>query len=254
MTNDAGILLRGANLGNRVWIDINNNGIQDAGELGLNGVTVTLLNSAGGADIDPITAGVQTASTTTAFNATIGNGYYQFTSLVPGTYIVQVTLPAGYQVSAQNQGADDTVDSDVSIVNGQTAVITVAADGSDQTWDAGVVPLASVGAYVWRDNNNSGLQDVGEPSLAGVLVHLLDSAGNPVDNPYIAGFQAYTYTTIADRRFNNLPPSTSYIVQFDLPLISVAHQPMPTATPTMRLISDANVTTGRSPADLAGTQ
>ncbi len=117
MSNDAGILLRGANLGDRVWIDINNNGIQDVGESGLNGVTVTLLNGSGGTDIDPITAGTQTLSTTTANNITIGNGYYQFTSLVPGTYIVQVTLPAGYQFSAQDQGADNAVDSDVNIVN-----------------------------------------------------------------------------------------------------------------------------------------
>ncbi|MCA0454207.1 MAG: carboxypeptidase regulatory-like domain-containing protein [Chloroflexi bacterium] len=253
MTNDAGILLRGANLGNRVWIDLNNNGIQDGGEVGLNGVTVTLLNGSGGTDIDPITPGTQTLSTVTAFDATVGNGYYQFTELVPGTYIVQVTLPAGYQFSPQNQGGDDTVDSDVNLTTGRTAVITVAQDGDDQTWDAGVVPLASIGDYVWRDNNNDGLQTVGEPALAGVVVRLLDTANNPVDNPNVAGFQAYTYTTVADGAylFNNLPPDVSYVVQFDLPATGYRRSPVDANGNTNDATdSDANLTTGRSPATL----
>ncbi len=252
MTNDAGLLLRGAALGNRVWIDINNNGIQDGGEVGLNGVTVTLLNSAGGTDIDPITAGTQTLSTTTANDAVIGNGYYQFSSLVPGTYIVQVTLPAGYQFSAQDQGSDNTIDSDVNITSGQTAVITVAADGSDQTWDAGVVPLASIGDYVWRDINNDGIQDSGEQALAGVVVRLLDTLGNTVDNPNIAGVQPYTFTTLADGKylFNNLPPSTSYVVQFDLPAHYRRSPVDANSNANDATDSDASLVNGRSPATL----
>jgi hypothetical protein len=64
-------------LGNRVWYDANNNGLIDTGEIGFAGVTVNLLD----------TGGNVIASTTT--NA---QGYYLFTNLLPGTYVVQ--LPA----------------------------------------------------------------------------------------------------------------------------------------------------------------
>jgi Tol biopolymer transport system component len=251
-TTDAGLLLRGSSLGDRVWIDLNNNGVQDAGEDGLNGVTVTLLNGTGGTDIDPITAGTQTLSTTTANNPVGGlPGYYKFSDLVPGMYIVQVTLPTGYQFSPQNAGTpnDDSADSDVSLTNGQTAVITIGEAGSDLTWDAGLVPLASISNLVWRDNNNNGIQDAGELGLNGVTVNLLDSNGVAVDNPNVAGIQNYTYTTAGGGLylFNNLPPDVSYIVQFTTPA-HFRRSPVDAGADTVD--SDADLTLGRSPATL----
>ncbi|MBK8152326.1 MAG: hypothetical protein IPK61_04205 [Saprospiraceae bacterium] len=66
---DAGIY-RPATIGNFVWDDTNGNGIQDAGEPGINGVTV-LLKDANGATL---------ATTVTATNGAT-QGYYQFTNL-----------------------------------------------------------------------------------------------------------------------------------------------------------------------------
>ena len=43
-------------------------------------------------------------------------------------------------------------------------------------------PPASVGNYVWLDENSDGLQDVGEPGLAGVRVILKDAVGSVVSN------------------------------------------------------------------------
>src|SRR5581483_3685066 len=57
-------------VGDRVWLDTNGNGIQDAGETGINGVTVQLLNS----------SGTVIATTTTA-----GDGNYTFSNLAAGT-------------------------------------------------------------------------------------------------------------------------------------------------------------------------
>jgi hypothetical protein len=77
-----------ATLGDRVWLDTNANGVQDAGELGLAGVTVQLKDGTGTV--------VQTMTTD-------ANGNYGFT-VAPGTYSVAVVAPAGYIVSGQNQG------------------------------------------------------------------------------------------------------------------------------------------------------
>jgi|GEM_PF-1731734 len=68
-------------IGDRVWNDVNGDGVQDVGEAGLNGWTVTLRNSAN--------VVVGTASTS-------GNGTYTFGSLFGGTYSVCVTPASGY--------------------------------------------------------------------------------------------------------------------------------------------------------------
>ena len=46
LTWDAGLYQKAA-LGDKVWLDTNKNGVQDAGEAGVSGVTVKLLDSAG---------------------------------------------------------------------------------------------------------------------------------------------------------------------------------------------------------------
>jgi hypothetical protein len=72
-----------------------NNGIQEAGESGLSGVTVTLT----GTDL----FGNKVSLTTT----TDSNGFYHFTGLVAGTYTITETPPANYMsglVSVGSQG------------------------------------------------------------------------------------------------------------------------------------------------------
>jgi len=71
-------------LGNLVWNDANNNGVVDAGEAGIGGAMVELIDAGGNV--------VQT--TTTA-----SDGTYQFCGLLPGSYRVRVMLPANYTSS-----------------------------------------------------------------------------------------------------------------------------------------------------------
>ena len=63
-------------VGDRVWLDSNGNGVQDAGEAGINGVTVQLLDASNNV--------VGTATTS-------GDGNYTFNNLAPGTYTVRVS-------------------------------------------------------------------------------------------------------------------------------------------------------------------
>ncbi len=112
-------------IGNRVWHDANNNGIQDAGEGNWAGAVVTL--SPGGSV------------------ATDANGLYSFTGLCGGTYQVCAATPPGSTPSPANQGGDDQADSDG--VAGCTTVTLPSSSSVDNSNDFGfhVPPVASAG-------------------------------------------------------------------------------------------------------------
>jgi hypothetical protein len=113
-----------ATIGDWVWDDLNQDGIQNAVELGIGGVTVELWDCSG--------APFLVANTTTD-----ANGFYSFT-VNPGNYYVKFILPAGYVFSPQDVGADDTIDSDPNPANGQTVCTNLVAGEVDMTWDAGM--------------------------------------------------------------------------------------------------------------------
>ncbi len=163
LTLDIGLKSPLSSIGNIVWVDSNNNGLQDVSELGLSNVTVNLLSSTGTV--------LQTLRTD-------NNGYYNFSGLTAGTYTVEVIKPEGYAFSPADAGADDTADSDTAAANGRTAPITLAFGQHDSQWDSGLYKLGSIGDRVWIDSNANGQQDSTETAgIAGVTVKLLDAGG-----------------------------------------------------------------------------
>ncbi|MFD8491937.1 SdrD B-like domain-containing protein [Amycolatopsis sp. NPDC059657] len=197
LTLDAGIASPPNKLGDFVWIDTNKNGLQDAGELGVQGVKVTLQ----GTDV----------STTTG-----ADGKYLFDNLNDGTYTVCfdiAKLPAavaGYQITKKN-ASDVAKDSDADPASGCTGVTTLGvAKREDLTLDAGLIaPVNRLGDFVWIDANKNGLQDSGEAPVPGVTV-TLKGAGK-------------TATTDKDGKylFDNLDDGT-YTVCFDIAKLPAA--------------------------------
>jgi uncharacterized repeat protein (TIGR01451 family) len=122
-TLDAGLIPPLARLGDFVWLDINKNGIQDAGEPGIPGITVTLRTPSG------------TVLSTTLTN---GSGLYLFDNLQPDSYVVCFALPPGYVFSPPNQGGDDGRDSDADMITGCAPVVTLGPGESNLTIDAGM--------------------------------------------------------------------------------------------------------------------
>lgn len=110
-------------LGNYVWEDIDADGLQDAAESGLAGVTVNLLDDGG-----------QVLSTTTTNDA----GFYFFALDTAGDYRIEFVAPADYRFSPANQGDDDTEDSDAQPGTGLTPLFSFPGDTIDHTWDAGI--------------------------------------------------------------------------------------------------------------------
>ena len=163
---DAGVY-RSASLGSKVWYDCDGDGIQEAGESGIKGAKVTLLDA----------SGKSIASTTT--NA---SGDYAFTGLKPGTYSVKFdtsALPSGYAVTKQNAGSDDARDSDVD-AKGMSQKVTLASGENNTSIDAGVAQMGSIGDRVWLDSDADGIQDSGECGVANVVMTLTDADGDVV--------------------------------------------------------------------------
>lgn len=107
-------------IGDFVWRDNNGNGIQEAGEPGIAGVTVTLTGGPGGGQ-----------STTTD-----ANGHYLFAGLPAGDYTVAVGTPAGFLTSPSGAGGDPAMDS-----NGSPAAVALSTNSSsDLTIDFGFTP------------------------------------------------------------------------------------------------------------------
>ena len=141
-----------AKLGDRVWQDLNRNGIQDCSDTNNNGI----IGDAG--DTGPeCSSGVPNATvnlrtpdannncTGAVLKSTTTNnqGFYLFDNLSPGTYCVQFVPPnicAGNTTAVftqANAGTNDTVDSDAN-ASGLTGPVTLAAGQSNLTVDAGV--------------------------------------------------------------------------------------------------------------------
>ena len=111
-------------LGDFVWEDLNENGIQDAGEPGLEGVSVTL----SGSDVDG-----NAVLLTTSTNAV---GAYVFDGLTAGMYELSFSdLPLDYIFTFQNVG-DISLDSDVN-ADGNTGGFDLAQGICNNDLDAG---------------------------------------------------------------------------------------------------------------------
>jgi uncharacterized repeat protein (TIGR01451 family) len=181
-------------IGDRVWNDDNKNGIQDPGELGVEGVTVKLFD-----------CNDNLISTTT----TNALGIYSFTNLIPGEYYVQFVLPAGYEFSPANMGNNALLDSDANVSTGKTTCFTISEGQNDLSWDAGIyeaIYTCDIGDRVWKDLNHNGIQDQNEPGVSGIAVQLFNC-----NNVLIS-------STVTDNNgyylFNDVPSGNYYIKVF----------------------------------------
>jgi hypothetical protein len=191
-------------IGDRVWSDLDHDGVQGATEPGLGGVTVTLLASDGatpasdgdGVVVDPV--------------VTTPDGTYQFSGLHEGSYVVAFADLPGV-LTEQGSDPEDGTDSDPDPTSGMTPPFTLVPGQALRTVDAGVwvpapaltletrvqgqdadvepgpsLPIGSAATfdYVVTNTGNEPLVDV----------HVADSSGAAIDCPHVALARLATLT------------------------------------------------------------
>ncbi|MEZ6143733.1 MAG: SdrD B-like domain-containing protein, partial [Zavarzinella sp.] len=234
---------RTQSLGNVVFNDLNNNGIQDVGELGINEVEVILYDAAG-----------TTALQTTTTNA---QGLYLFSGLAAGSYVIEVSAPnfnvgnplAGFTSSTGLNGSltgpfEPGANANTSNVDGDdngTIVGTLGAGGvirtvavvldnteptgenpnndpttpdnqSNLAADMGVFLPSTIGNTIFNDLNNNGLLDVGEVGIDNVEVVLLDGTGTPLVTTTTAGGGLYSFSNLGAGNYQVQISATNFNV------------------------------------------
>ena len=208
-TIDAGITPLRYAVGDRVWLDQNNDGIQQPDEPAAS-ATVSLLSVAG-----------NVVATTT----TDATGRYQFSNLRGGQYRVQFThLPPNRAFTGRGAGTDSAQDSDPDPVTGLTpdfklaqgapnlVPITDANAGSidfeNRTLNAGLVTRYLIEDRVWLDENGDGVLGSEDKGVSGITVQLLGSGGHAFATAVTSKTGHFTFREL---------PAGNYQIRFSKP-------------------------------------
>lgn len=188
------VTVGGGQIGDTIFRDWNGNGLQDTGEEGMPGVTVTL-------------SGAASATATTD-----ANGNYLFSGLNPGSYTVTMPnpgtggVPSGYTLTADPNGGT---------IN-PTYSLTLATDEKRLDVDFGYKPggAGSIGDQVFEDKNANGVFNGTDAGISGVTVNLYeDTNGNGTIDTGDNQIATATTNGSGNYSFTNLDPTRNYLVQ-----------------------------------------
>lgn len=154
-----------ASIGDSVFLDSNNNAVQNVGENGIARVVVNLYSDSDGSGT------LNASDSLVASTTTDTNGNYLFTRLGAGRYFVDIdetTLPT----SALSLTTTDPA----------STLITLASSAVTEAYvlaDAGYSPSTNfaIGNRIWHDVDNDGVQDPGEPGIPNVDVVVTNGTG-----------------------------------------------------------------------------
>lgn len=166
---------RPSSLAGTAWFDTNRDGRLDAGEPGMEAITVTLVSDAG-API-PGAEGVTDAAGAYTIDDVAPSGI----GGAPAAYRVCFSRTADFTFTQKSGlvGADGNSDANP---DGCTDTFQVLGSGSTVTTaDAGYLGLNSIGDLAWDDVDGDGIQGPAEDGIAGVVVTLAISTTDVIN-------------------------------------------------------------------------
>ena len=162
-------------IGDFVFKDTNGNGIQDAGELGIAGVTVHLFDPLGNSLATAVTDANGNYTFSSAIGTSTGSAIDNIAGLKANTagFTIRLDNPADYStgplagltVSPPLQGGDTTKDSNGTLVGGfdQASVTTPAAGVADLSTDFGFAPTPLPDLQLTKTDDVGGATTLGTP-------------------------------------------------------------------------------------------
>ncbi|WP_158590408.1 SdrD B-like domain-containing protein [Noviherbaspirillum cavernae] len=186
----------GRQISGRVFTDPNNDGVFNAGDIGLAGVTINL----SGTDVN----GTAVTRTTT----TGPDGRYTFIGLAEGTYTVtEPTQPLRTDNGITTAGSTGGTATVVAVKPSAISAINLTGTNSisvDNNFAEIPILVGVVSGKVYADANDNGVAEAGEKGIGGVKLSL---TGTDVNGSTVN----LSTTTAADGSysFNNLPPSNA---------------------------------------------
>ena len=162
-----------------VFHDRNDNGVQDEGEEGIEGVRITLTDADGNLVADTFTDSV---------------GDYWFSGLLPGEYTIYEIQPDSFVDGIDTVGAVNGVTTGEILENDKFGTVVLQGGDVGVNYDFGEIQGASVSGLVHVDSNNNGVFDEGSDELlAGVTIQLLDADGSVVAETVTGESGTYTF-------------------------------------------------------------
>lgn len=175
-------------LGDFVWLDGNENGVQDEEEPGLPGVMVHLETCTG---------------TTIATTLSDPAGAYALRGLTAGDYRLRFDAPFAHVFSPRAATSDYRIDSNPDPATGTTSCVALASPQQRMTIDAGLIleERAQVGDRIWHDLDRDGVQDHHEPGFAQASVVLETCGGSVLQTATTDGNGRYLFDWLADGEY-----------------------------------------------------
>ncbi|MGH9443399.1 MAG: MSCRAMM family protein [Thermoanaerobaculia bacterium] len=168
--------------------DLNGNGVQDANEPGLAGVTIVLTAVTG-------------AHVTTTTDA---GGNFSFQNVTPGGYTLSEVVPAGYQQTAPPPPGTMTV----TVTAGNTVSNVLFGNQLLPV----TVPKGSITGFVYYDFNKNTVQDPTELGLPDVTMNLFDLSNHLVATTTTDANGLFTFSNVpaGDYTVSPVPPENFF--------------------------------------------
>lgn len=177
-----------------VYLDANDDGIRQASETGISGVTITL------SGIDDLGAPVSQV------RQTLADGSYRFENLRPGTYAIQETQPSSFADGSDTIGTPGGTTADDRFSN---IFLGACFDGENNNF--GERRRGEISGRKFLDITGNGLTS-DDTGFGGVTVYI-DANNSGARDP---GERATTTAANGDYSFSNLPAGT-YIIREIVP-------------------------------------